>query len=50
MSKVSIIIPKRDRSEFLKICLHYLNICCANKRFDVNVYIVDDSIFNIPKF
>lgn len=45
MSKVSIIIPKRDRSEFLKICLHYLNICCANKRFDVNVYIVDDSIF-----
>lgn len=45
--RVNIIIAKRDRHEHLKMCLHYLNNCCADKSFRVSVYVVDDSVNGI---
>lgn len=44
--RVNIIIAKRDRNEHLKVCLHYLNRCCSDSKYKVNVYVVDDSVIS----
>ena len=43
MSQVNIIIPKRGRDNYLDTCLYYLNLCCLDKQFKVNVYVIDDT-------
>ena len=48
VKRVNIIIPKRDRHEFLATCLHYLNLACANPGFKVTVYVSDDSVNETP--
>jgi hypothetical protein len=45
---VNIIIAKRDRTEQLLTCLYYLNLANADKRFNVEVYIAEDTEFCVP--
>jgi len=49
MKKVNIFIAKRQRGEQLPICLHYLNLCNQNKKYNVIVYITEDCAYNAIK-
>jgi tetratricopeptide (TPR) repeat protein len=40
--KFNIIIPKRNRKEYLLNCLHYLNLANENRQDDIEVYISHD--------
>lgn len=46
--KFNIVIAKRDRDEYLKLCLHYLNI--AAQGYDVEVTISCDDMSNLMEF
>lgn len=43
MKKFNIIIAKRERDEYLRWCLHFLNKANREKKHDVNIYVIDDS-------
>jgi hypothetical protein len=49
MKKVNIIIPKRNRDEYLKLFLYNLNLCNNISDYDVMVYIGEDIKENVNK-
>jgi len=48
MRTINILIPKRGRIEYLKVCLHYLNTANADRKYDIIVYVVDDTETGYP--
>jgi hypothetical protein len=39
---INVIVAKHERDDYLAVCLHYLNIANKSRRYNVDVYIVDD--------